>query len=388
MAVYSHLHLDTTNTWNRGYELLKSQMLEEGTSPELKEGYYIGDEIPKTHPYFINKKLNSGPNIWPSDSSLPDVQDFKNTSLEYYAQVVQLAKDILKVLALTLDLSEDYFDDFASGAVATMRLLHYPSQPPDSPAKLTRGIGAHTDFGCITILLQDTVSGLQVYDYTTKEWLDVTPTPGAFVINLGNLMMRWSNDRYISNLHRVINVSGEERYSIPVFFSGNPDYVVSCLPNCKTEGSSRSGLRLQLKRRFWVGIGILMDERRVGREMKRRRTRARLLLGYRRSLLRRLGLVDCNSKVFTNIRLIELLNIEYPEIKPFSLDVGVVRMERMFDMFEPFAFDNLELIGMFSVWLGGGRADKLKGSCVHVTWNAEALEKESDHLSRKDSLLH
>jgi isopenicillin N synthase-like dioxygenase len=97
-------------------------MLEEGTSPELKEGYYIGDEIPKTHPYFLNKRLNSGPNMWPSESSLPDVQDFKSTSLEYYGQVVQLAKDILKVLALTLDLSEDYFDEYARDAVATMRL--------------------------------------------------------------------------------------------------------------------------------------------------------------------------------------------------------------------------------------------------------------------------
>lgn len=232
----STLHLDTTNTWNRGYELLKSQILEEGTSPELKEGFYIGDEIPKTHPYFLNKKLNSGPNMWPSTASLPSVQDFKDTSLEYYARVVDLAKDILKVLALTLDLEETYFDAFATGAVATMRLLHYPPQPPSSPAHLTRGIGAHTDFGCITILLQDTVPGLQVYDHSTKEWLDVTPTPGAFVINLGNLMMRWSNDRYVSNLHRVINVSGQERYSIPVFFSGNPDYVVGCLPNCRKEG--------------------------------------------------------------------------------------------------------------------------------------------------------
>ncbi|KAL6703147.1 hypothetical protein ACN47E_010140 [Coniothyrium glycines] len=230
------INKDTTNTWNRGYELMKSQILEEGTMPELKEGYYIGDEIPKTHPYFVNKKLNSGPNMWPSEDVLPNVADFKATALDYYAQVVQLAKDILKVLALTLDLEESYFDEFASDAVATMRLLHYPSQPPDSPAKLTRGIGAHTDFGCVTILLQDKVAGLQVYDYTTKEWLDVTPTPGAFVVNLGNLMMRWSNDKYISNLHRVINISGEERYSIPVFFSGNPDYVVKCLPNCGKEG--------------------------------------------------------------------------------------------------------------------------------------------------------
>jgi isopenicillin N synthase-like dioxygenase len=232
----NQVNKDTTNTWNRGYELMKSQILEEGTLPELKEGYYIGDEISKDHPYFVNKKLNSGPNMWPSEDVLPNVSDFKATALDYYSQVVSLAKDILKVLALTLDLEESYFDDYAHDAVATMRLLHYPSQPPDSPAKLTRGIGAHTDFGCVTILLQDKVAGLQVYDYTTKEWLDVTPTPGAFVVNLGNLMMRWSNDKYISNLHRVINVSGAERYSIPVFFSGNPDYVVECLPNCVKEG--------------------------------------------------------------------------------------------------------------------------------------------------------
>jgi isopenicillin N synthase-like dioxygenase len=215
---------------------MKSQILEAGTLPELKEGYYIGDEIPTTHPYHVQKKLNSGPNMWPSSTTLPDVEDFKTTALDYYSQVTALAKDIMKVLALTLDLEESWFDEFAEGAVATMRLLHYPSQPPDSPAKLTRGIGAHTDFGTITLLLQGDVAGLQVYDHETKEWLDVTPTPGAFVINLGNLMMRWSNDKYISNLHRVINVSGQERYSIPVFFSGNPDFVVECLPNCRKEG--------------------------------------------------------------------------------------------------------------------------------------------------------
>ena len=218
----SNRWIDTTNTWNRGYELMEPQILEEGTLPELKEGFYIGDEISKDHPYLVQKKLNSGPNMWPPEDILPNVADFKATALEYYSQVVSLAKDILKVLALTLDLEKGWFNDFAKEAVATMRLLHYPSQPPDSPAKLTRGIGAHTDFGCITILLQDKVAGLKVYDYSTKEWLDVTPTPGAFVVNLGNLMMRWVNDRYISNLHRVINVSGAERYSIPVFFQRKP----------------------------------------------------------------------------------------------------------------------------------------------------------------------
>jgi isopenicillin N synthase-like dioxygenase len=223
-----------SNTWNRGYELLRSQILEEGTQPELKEGFYVGDEISKDHPYFINKRLNSGPNVWPN--ALPDVEDFKKTTQAYYDAAVALAKDILKVLALTLDLSEDFFNDYAEGAVATMRMLHYPPQQQDSDAKLARGIGAHTDFGGITILMQDEVDGLQVWDKDVADWFDVTPIKGAFVVNLGNLMMRWSNDRYISNLHRVINRSGKERYSIPLFFSGNPDHVIECLPNCKKEG--------------------------------------------------------------------------------------------------------------------------------------------------------
>ncbi|PYH80965.1 Clavaminate synthase-like protein [Aspergillus uvarum CBS 121591] len=219
------------NTWNRGYELLRSQMLEVGTGPELKEGYYVGEEIPEDHPYFVQKKLNSGPNQWPP--TVPDKEEFERTTMEYYHAVFDLAKDVLGALALTLDVSEDYFDPLTDGAVATMRYLHYPAQPKDADEKLNRGIGAHTDFGCITLLLQDEVDGLQVLDAPTGEWLDVEPVPGAYVVNLGNLFMRMANDRYKSNIHRVINKSGRERYSIPFFFSGNPDYLCECLPNCR-----------------------------------------------------------------------------------------------------------------------------------------------------------
>ncbi|OJD29073.1 1-aminocyclopropane-1-carboxylate oxidase [Diplodia corticola] len=222
------------NSWNRGYELLRSQILEEGTLPELKEGFYVGDEIPVTHPYFVNKKLNSGPNQWPAPDTFPGVDDFRRTCMAYYHAVVALAKDILKAIALSLDLGEDHFDDFATGAVATMRLLHYPpTEKGDGDEKLRRGIGAHTDFGAVTLLLQDDVDGLQVWDSEVRQWFDVLPVKGALVVNLGNLMMRWSNDRYVSNTHRVINRSGTERYSIPVFFSGNPDYTIECLPNCR-----------------------------------------------------------------------------------------------------------------------------------------------------------
>lgn len=163
------------NTWNRGYELLRSQILEPGTNPELKEGFYIGDEITKDHPYFVEKKLNSGPNQWPQ--AVKDPEGFKNTANAYYRAAFELAKDVLRVIALSLDLDKSFFDDFTSGAVATIRLLHYPPQPKDSNEKLNRGIGAHQDFGAITLLLQDEVDGLQVLDVPTGEWFDVSSSP-------------------------------------------------------------------------------------------------------------------------------------------------------------------------------------------------------------------
>lgn len=160
------------NTWNRGYEMIGAQILEAGTNPELKEGFYIGQEIPKTHPYFVGKKLNSGPNVWPE--TMPNVENFKNTSMAYYGQTVNLAAQLLQALALSLDLEENYFEKFMDGVVATMRLLHYPPQPPDCDEKLTRGIGSHTDFGAITLLLQDEVDGLQVWDKPSQTWIDVS----------------------------------------------------------------------------------------------------------------------------------------------------------------------------------------------------------------------
>jgi isopenicillin N synthase-like dioxygenase len=115
--------------------------------------------------------------------------------MEYYHAMRILAKDVLTVLAQTLDLDARYFEKFTQGAVATLRYLHYPPQPADSDEKLSRGIGAHTDFGSVTLLMQDEVEGLQVWEKGTGEWLDVVPRKGAYVVNLGNMFMRW----YVTN---------------------------------------------------------------------------------------------------------------------------------------------------------------------------------------------
>jgi isopenicillin N synthase-like dioxygenase len=206
--------LDNT-TWNRGYENLGSQILEAGANPDQKEGYYVGEEITKDHPYFVGKKLNSGPNQWPE--GFPRADLFRKSSMEYYNHMHALARDVLSVVAQTLYLDSNYFGDFTEGAVATLRYLHYPPQPKDSDEKLSRGIGAHTDFGSVTLLMQDEVDGLQVWEKTTEEWLDVScavslesdlvanvlqvaPIKGAYVVNLGNMFMRWSVQHEEMNL--------------------------------------------------------------------------------------------------------------------------------------------------------------------------------------------
>jgi len=217
------------NTYNRGYEYIRAQNFEGKGNGDLKEGFYFGRDLPLDHPSAKKGTFGCGPNVYPSTVS--DPIRFRQTIDSYHATMWQLAQDVLRVIALSLNLGPDTFDEFGQNALAILRLLHYPPQPPDA-SEDERGIGAHTDFGGITLLLQDDVGGLQVYDTPTSSWIDVAPTPDAYVINLGNLMMRWTNDKYISNLHRVINKSGKERYSIPFFFSGNPDYTVKCLETC------------------------------------------------------------------------------------------------------------------------------------------------------------
>ena len=213
---------------NRGYVGLADERLDETATPDQKEAFNIGLELPADDPEVLAGKPFRGVNLW------PELPGWRDRVLAYYDACMALQLDIHRGFALDLGLRENFFADKMDRPIATLRLLHYPAATTTNHTDV--GAGQHTDYGNLTILATDGVAGLQVRQ-RDGVWLDAPHVPGAFVCNIGDCLMRWTNDVYVSTPHRVLRPR-QERYSVAFFADANPGALVEALPGCVAPGET------------------------------------------------------------------------------------------------------------------------------------------------------
>jgi isopenicillin N synthase-like dioxygenase len=179
--------------------------------PDAKEGLYFGAELAEDDPRVRAGTPLHGRNLFPAD--LPE---FRETVLSYMDALTGLGHALMRGVALSLGLEGSYFHDrYTSDPLILFRIFRYPPVPADS-AEPQWGVGEHTDYGMLTILMQDEVGGLQVK--TPRGWTLAPPVPDSFICNIGDMLDRMTRGLYRSTPHRVRNVSGRERFSFPFFF--------------------------------------------------------------------------------------------------------------------------------------------------------------------------
>ena len=218
----------------RGYRALGFDALSRGNAGQapgdLKEYYHFGREHWPDEPYYTGDEGRRYfiPNRWPDEP-----QGFAQAAAAYYAQMERLTGEMMSLVALALGLDEAFFADKIDRHITAMRINFYPAQAqPPQPGQLRAG--AHTDYGLLTILNgENTAGGLQVQT-RQGDWLQVETAPDTFVVNIGDLLMRWTNDRWKSNVHRVVNPPAEagpaaQRISIAFFHHPNHDALVECV---------------------------------------------------------------------------------------------------------------------------------------------------------------
>jgi isopenicillin N synthase-like dioxygenase len=212
---------------NRGYSGLLHEALDPARGADMKEAFNVGLDLAPDDPELHAGKPFRSLNAW------PDVPGFRETALAYFNACAGLGARLHRAFAFNLGLEPDFFADKFDRPMATLRLLHYPAPPRGSDPKI--GAGEHTDYGNLTLLATDDVGGLEVRT-RAGQWIEAPVVPDAFIVNIGDCLMRWTNDVYVSTPHRVVNRSAKERYSIAFFYDPNPEAVVETIPSCVREG--------------------------------------------------------------------------------------------------------------------------------------------------------
>lgn len=221
------VHVSKSPHW-RGYQGTGGQVLDAGSAPDFKESFAIACDLPEDHPLVVSGVPGQGPNLWPEN--LPG---FRDQMTAYQSAVIALGRHLMGLLALSVELEYDFFADGLGEPQCGVRLLRYPPQPEDKGDNML-GAGAHTDWGSLTVLLQDGSPGLEVRN-ADGEWILATPVPGTFVINIGQMMERFTGGIYRANLHRVRNgVPNKARYSVASFFELEAWYRMPVAPTCRS----------------------------------------------------------------------------------------------------------------------------------------------------------
>ena len=198
---------------------------------DRKESYVWGLELGEDDPDVRDGKPLMGPNQWPQD-----MPEMRTALYGWYEAALGCARTILRVLAVGLDLPEPFFVARFAKPLARGALVYYPPHPVQADAR-TFGVAAHTDYGGITLVHQDDAGGLEV-ENRDGVWVPAHPIPGTLVVNIGDLMARWTNDVFASTPHRVVNRSGRERYAMAVFCDPDFDTVIETPPGGLAPGET------------------------------------------------------------------------------------------------------------------------------------------------------
>jgi isopenicillin N synthase-like dioxygenase len=197
-----------------------------GHKPDRKESYELGLDLPLADPDVASGRPLHGPNRWPADKPW-----LEKAAMDYFDATIALGRQLLRVFAVAVGQDEGFFLQYARKPMVQSRLFHYP--PQEAFTNLDLGAAAHTDYGMLTLLVQDPIGGLELCT-RSGEWVAAPYVEGTLVVNLGDLVKVWTNEVYVSNPHRVANRTGRERYSIPTFFNLDYDTPVACLPGFET----------------------------------------------------------------------------------------------------------------------------------------------------------
>ncbi len=208
--------------------------IDQPSAPDLKESFSVGPDCAGPIPVVTDnaERWLRSPSQWPQNPVT-----LQATWSAYYRELSTVSEGLLSLMAIALELPEDYFRPLIDRHTSAIRALRYPALVANNPA--VRGgalrAGAHSDYGTVTILRTDGVVGLEVQTLDGT-WVPVAPEPETFVVNLGDSIAQWTNDRWRSTLHRVSTASNAERHSMAFFHMANWDTVIECLPTCREPG--------------------------------------------------------------------------------------------------------------------------------------------------------